>query len=116
MGNKYHAKARGGSRYFYMRDFAKEFYQSKAWKKTRHFVFERDFGLCCRCGKPGDIVHHKIHLTPANIDDPSISLNVDNLETLCRDCHAAEHEGTLATDSGLTFDENGDLIERSEAS
>lgn len=99
-----------------MRDFAKDFYQSKAWKKTRRFVFERDLGLCCRCGKPGEIVHHKIYLTPQNIDDPSVSLNVDNLETLCRDCHAAEHEGELPTDRGLTFDENGDLIERSKES
>ena len=99
-----------------MRDFAKEFYQSKAWKKTRRYVFERDLGLCRRCGKPGDIVHHKVYLTPENIGDPSISLNVDNLETLCRECHAAEHEGELPTDKGLTFDENGDLIERSEVS
>lgn len=95
-----------------MKDFAKEFYQSKAWKETRKLVYERDLGLCCRCGKPGDIVHHKIYLTPKNIDDPFISLNPDNLETLCRDCHAQEHEGELPTDKALVFNENGDLIER----
>ena len=95
-----------------MKDFAKEFYQSKAWRDTRRFVFDRDFHLCVRCGKPGEIVHHKIYLTPQNINDPQISLNPDNLETLCRNCHAAEHEGDLPTDKELTFDENGDLIER----
>lgn len=95
-----------------MKDFAKEFYQSKAWRETRRFVFERDLKLCRRCGKPGEIVHHKIYLTPQNINDPSISLNPDNLETLCRDCHAQEHEGELPTDKSLAFDDNGDLIER----
>ena len=94
-----------------MRDFAKEFYQSKAWRKVRDYVFKRDLKLCVRCGKPGEIVHHKIYLTPENINDPEISLNADNLETLCRDCHAAEHEGTLPTARGLMFDDNGDLIE-----
>ena len=95
-----------------MRDFAKEFYQSKAWRETRAYIFKRDFGLCVRCGKPGEIVHHKRYLTPDNIDDPSVSLNEDNLETLCRECHALEHEGELPTDRALTFDENGDLVER----
>lgn len=97
-----------------MKDYAKEFYQSKAWKQTRRYVFERDLGLCRRCGKPGEIVHHIVYLTPENINDPSISLNIDNLETLCRDCHAAEHEGEMATVSGLAFNENGDLIERGD--
>ena len=96
-----------------MKDFAKAFYQSKAWKKTRRYIFLRDMGLCVRCGKPGDIVHHKIHLTPNNIDDPSISLNEDNLETLCRECHAIEHEGEPCTDKALMFDEEGNIIERS---
>jgi len=95
-----------------MRDFAKEFYQSKAWRETRAYIFKRDLGLCVRCGKPGEIVHHKRYLTPDNIDDPSVSLNEDNLETLCRECHALEHEGELPTDRALTFDENGDLVER----
>lgn len=69
-------------------------------------------GLCVRCGKPGEIVHHKIYLTPENIGNPDISLNPDNLETLCRDCHALEHEGQSPTAPGLMFDDNGDLIER----
>ena len=98
-----------------MRDFAKEFYQSKAWRETRAYIFKRDFGLCVRCGKPGEIVHHKRYLTPDNIDDPSVSLNEDNLETLCRECHALEHEGELPTDRALTFDENGDLVERRQS-
>ena len=37
-------------------------------------------------------MHHKVHLTPDNINDPDVSLNADNLMLLCRDCHAMEHK------------------------
>ena len=40
---------------------------------------------------PAEIVHHKIHLNAENVSDPSISLNPDNLEALCRTCHGIEH-------------------------
>ena len=36
-------------------------------------------------------MHHKVRLTVDNIHDPMITLNFDNLELLCRECHAAEH-------------------------
>lgn len=95
------------------KEFAKDFYQSKAWKEVRSYVFNCiDFGICRRCGNPGEIVHHKTYLTPKNINNPAISLNPDNLETLCRVCHALEHEGEPATDKALMFDENGNLVER----
>lgn len=97
-----------------MKDFAKKFYMSKAWKKIRQYVFKRDMGLCVRCGRPGEIVHHKIYLTAENIDDPFISLNEKNLETLCRECHAIEHDGEPVTDRELMFDEFGNLVERSD--
>lgn len=95
-----------------MRSFAREFYLSKAWRQTREYIFKRDFGMCVRCGAPGEIVHHKVHLTPRNINNPNISLAEENLELLCRECHAIEHEGTLPTASGLMFDSSGNLVER----
>lgn len=81
-----------------MKDFARTFYSSDAWKKCRAAYRLSKAGLCERCiqqGKfnPGVIVHHKVHLTPQNIGDPNVSLNWDNLELLCRDCHAEEHGG-----------------------
>ena len=42
--------------------------------------------------RTGEIVHHKIELTPENIHNPDITLNFDNLQLLCRDCHAAVHK------------------------
>lgn len=94
-----------------MRAFAKDFYLSTAWRRTRAYIIKRDFGLCVRCGKPGEIVHHKVHLTPENINDLSIALGEDNLELLCRDCHAIEHGESRPTAAGLMFDSNGNLIE-----
>lgn len=41
--------------------------------------------------KPGEIVHHKVHLTPDSINDPTVALSWDNLELLCRTCHAKAH-------------------------
>ena len=101
------------------REFAKAFYHSRAWKEARDLCMKAHLGLCARCKKGGvfrtaEIVHHKVHLTPDNIGDPSVSLSLDNLEPLCRECHAAEH---AFDDLGgrpperYAFDENGRLID-----
>lgn len=99
------------------REFAVGFYKSKAWKKTRAAYFDSQHGLCEKCrsrGKytPGEIVHHKIHLTPRNIDNPVISLGWNNLELLCRDCHAAQHPEIYGErpEPRVAFDENGNVV------
>ena len=97
-----------------MQEFAKAFYLSKQWRETRAYIIRRDHGLCVRCGAPGEIVHHKRHLTPENISDSSVTLNEKNLETLCRSCHAIEHEGSPATERGLAFDAEGNLVSLKE--
>lgn len=78
------------------KDFAKGFYTGSAWKQCRKAYKASRRGLCERClakglYSPGVIVHHKVHLTAQNIKDPNVSLNFDNLELLCRDCHDDEH-------------------------
>jgi len=80
-----------------MKDFARSFYSSTAWKNTRQAFAKSKGGLCEIClskgvYKPGEIVHHKVHLTPDNINDASVTLNWDNLQLVCRDCHAVIHE------------------------
>lgn len=79
-----------------MREFAERFYKSKRWRKTRNDYADSVGGLCEPCAKrgqvvPGEIVHHKVELTPENIHDPSITLAWSNLELVCRDCHAERH-------------------------
>ena len=81
----------------YMKEYAESFYKSTAWQNTRTAYAKSKGGLCENClskgiYKSGEIVHHKIHLTPDNISDPSVSLNWNNLELLCRDCHAFMHD------------------------
>lgn len=74
-----------------MKDYAKKFYLSAAWKRTRDAYVRYRCGICERCGAAGDIVHHKTYITPANINDPRVTLNFANLELLCQDCHNKEH-------------------------
>lgn len=76
--------------------FASALYRSRDWKKCRAAFIKRQGGLCERCYAkglivPGVIVHHKIHITPQTLNDPSVVFNFDNLELLCRDCHEKEH-------------------------
>lgn len=79
-----------------MREFAKSFYQSQAWKDTRA-AYAASVGLLCEdclakgLYVPGKVVHHVTPLTPENIRDPKIALAWSNLRLVCQDCHAEEH-------------------------
>ena len=77
--------------------FAKKFLHSKPWLTCRAGYIEHrvqiDGGMCEVCHEqPGYIVHHKVLLTPANINDPEIALNWDLLSYECKACHDL-HEG-----------------------
>lgn len=72
-----------------------------------------DGGLCEECHMAaGFIVHHKITLTVDNISDPDITLNHDNLEYVCKNCHDNfEGHGVGSKVKPLfTFDEDGQPI------
>jgi hypothetical protein len=90
-------------------DWAKQFYNSAAWRRCQAAFLKSKYYLCERCGKPAYIVHHKQHLTPLNITNPHIALSWGNLEACCLDCHNAIH-GNTACVEGVSFDANGDLI------
>lgn len=77
--------------------WAKAFYKSKAWADVRTAALIRDGGMCQNpgCMNPAEEVHHVIELTPENIKDPRVALNLDNLKSLCKDCHFAEHRHKL---------------------
>lgn len=79
------------------REFAKAFYSSKAWQDCRNRYAAKQGHLCENClrkgvYRPGEIVHHKIEIDPVTVNNPEVSLNPDNLELLCRDCHAERHK------------------------
>lgn len=99
------------------REFAKKFYDSAAWKNCRaSYIAERrkiDGGLCETCHKKyGYIVHHKIWLSPENINDTSISLNHKHLKYDCLECHNKETE-RMDVGARIVFDEDGNPVPRS---
>lgn len=105
-----------------------EFYQTKVWKLVRKNIWLKQSCLCNRCHRPvyvngisewipkekrlKGIVHHKEYLTDINFNDDSISLNEDNLEGVCIDCHNKEHHSTLVTRNDLVFDSEGNIVPR----
>ena len=100
------------------KEWARSFYNSKAWQDCRESYIAEVNGLCERClekdiVKPGYIVHHIDHLTPQNINNPEVTLNFDNLELVCKECHDDEHfiNRSEVTREGVKFDNSGQLIE-----
>ena len=74
------------------KDYSRPFYNSPAWISCRQaYIAERvkiDGGLCEECrSRIGYIVHHKILIDESNVNDPNITLNHDNLEYVCKQCH-----------------------------
>ena len=97
--------------YIMAKDFSRKFYKTKAWKRTREAYYKQSGGLCEIClsqGKivPGEIVHHKVELTPNNINNPAVTLSFDNLQLVCRECHAKLHENRRR----YYIDDNGNCI------
>ena len=79
-----------------MKPYAEAFYKSTAWQACRDAYMNKVGGLCERClaqgiYTPAEIVHHKVWITPENINDPAITLSWSNLKAVCSKCHAAEH-------------------------
>lgn len=110
------------------RDFAVNFYCSKAWRHTQREYMQasetsRGFcppGMCERCwaagrgAVPAEIVHHVTWLTPDNVGDPDVTLGWDNLMRVCRDCHAAIHAGD-GREPRVAFDARGRVMPRGQA-
>ena len=99
-----------------MKDYAKAFYKSKAWKGCQQTYKAMVGGLCEEClangiYTAGVIVHHKVHITPDNITDENVTLNYDNLKLVCRDCHAREHQ---TKQHRYYYDDAGTLVVKSD--
>ena len=99
------------------REFARKFYNSSEWQRCRERYIQLmpkyKRGLCELCYKDGTHVrgeelHHKIFLTPNNINDRSITLDHDNLILLCRECHKKIH--VKRREKKYEFDKDGNII------
>lgn len=94
-----------------MRSIDNDFYRSVEWERCREAYLQKVNHFCERCKakgiyEPAKIVHHKIYLNKENVTDPSVSLNFDNLEALCQDCHNQEH---FKQERRYQIDEDGNL-------
>ncbi|HZJ99093.1 MAG TPA: HNH endonuclease [Tissierellaceae bacterium] len=100
------------------KDYAVKFYNSKQWRDCRRSYISKVHGLCEHCFKegkhvPGYIVDHIEEITPVNINDPEITLNHDNLQYLCLECHNTKTFGkdVDVIRDGLMFDRDGNIVE-----
>jgi 5-methylcytosine-specific restriction endonuclease McrA len=89
-----------------------DFYNSDQWKRVRKIVQIKYRGICQECGNAGWEVHHKTPITLSNLNDPNITISLDNLELLCTKCHNAKRGSGAVVRSDLTFNDNGDLVPR----
>ena len=78
------------------------FYKSKEWQKLLRIIKAERLNedgelICAYCGKPivrmyDCIGHHKIYLTPENVNDAEISLNPLNIDLVHHRCHNKIHD------------------------
>lgn len=84
-----------------------KFYNSKEWKDLRNEVRE-DRGMRCEmCGKlirGKSIVDHIREITPKNKFNVDITLNRNNLQLLCLDCHNKKTFKGRRIPSKINFD------------
>lgn len=64
------------------------FYQSSAWRALRKAALIRDHYWCQRCKcRQANTVHHKL----PRETHPDLALDIENLESVCAQCHNQEH-------------------------
>ena len=83
------------------------FYCSKKWRRVSAAYLSSKSYICERCGAPAVVCHHKKWLNDVNVHDPKISLDFDNLEALCQECHNAEHGSKHDV---AVFNDAGELV------
>jgi 5-methylcytosine-specific restriction endonuclease McrA len=66
------------------------FYASTAWMKLRRYKLNVD-PLCQECKQRSLVVPAtEVHHVKERREYPDLELDYDNLQSLCRDCHAAK--------------------------
>ena len=88
----------------------RRFYNSLSWQKAREHKMVSASFLCEICGEVGEIVHHKIPLTEANMDNLKISLANENLQFVCRSCHKRIHDEFDGKAQRIKFDKDGNMV------
>jgi 5-methylcytosine-specific restriction endonuclease McrA len=93
---------------------SKPFYHTAAWKKVRAAALARDDGMCQDCmdrmrsgvgirPNRATMVHHIIPYTQR----PDLALQLDNLRSLCNECHEKNHPERRAQKKRKTLERTG---------
>jgi 5-methylcytosine-specific restriction enzyme A len=70
-----------------------KFYKSKEWKELRLQALERDRHECQSCRRKGRYRRAKnVHHIKDVKTHPELALDLDNLESICIQCHNDEHK------------------------
>ena len=62
-------------------------YDNEIYLTNRLLAFERDGWKCTKCGSRENLQAHHIEAVPTETFDPIVVHGVENLQTLCADCH-----------------------------
>ena len=76
-----HRKRRKRGSQFYAR------LDPKRWARARHAAFERDGHRCTNCKSAGALEGHHV----ISLEDGGSEYDLDNILTLCRNCHLRLH-------------------------
>ena len=73
-----------------------KFYNSRPWRKLRLKALERDHNECQLCKKNPEVnkivLANTVHHIKEVKDRPDLAMDLDNLVSLCRNCHEEIHE------------------------
>jgi 5-methylcytosine-specific restriction endonuclease McrA len=91
------------------------FYKSYKWKQVRKAYFKQAKGLCEICLskgliKQGEIVHHKIEMDSEKIHNERLAYGFDNLQLVCRECHARIHEKEMRKKQRYKINSDGRVL------
>ena len=83
-----------------MRELRRTAYNNTAWRKLRNYYMKLH-PLCEHCLSQGRIVpaediHHKKSPFASGAINYELLLDEKNLESLCKECHASEHNKTMS--------------------
>lgn len=90
-----------------------ERYKSRQWRSLRKRKLLAN-PFCERCLKQGiykaaKIIHHIEYINSDNYMKDEVFLNINNLESLCQECHNKEH---FEQQEEYFFNDSGDLIKK----
>lgn len=90
------------------REDRREFYNSNDWRILRKLALERDHHECVWCREEGKVTTDNLEVDHIKELEfyPEFALDIDNLRTLCKECHNKRHNRFQFRKSQKMMDKN----------